>query len=1200
MSVNAAELTKALQKLLKDTESAIRERLEDEPALKAQLKERHEAAVRAERTEGSNKGWLAFSEEAITQAAVHWLLGCVFVRFLEDNGWLDGRNADRNAKAAWISGPGERLSIAKDRRTLFLRPDPGLTDRDYLLHVFAEVAKLPGVAGLFDQKHNPLYSLQPTAQGAARILEFFQKVDPDTNALVFDFTDGAHETRFLGDLYQNLSESARKRYALCQTPGFVIDFILDRTLTPALDAFGLSEVRMIDPSCGSGHFLLAGFARLFRAWQVKEPGTNPPALAQRALDAVYGVDLNPFAVEISRFRLLIAALEASGVDRLRDAPQFRFNLAAGDSLLHGSRLEGGVNRELYDDKVQHFYDAEDPVELKRILSQPYHAVVGNPPYINVADAVLRETYRDRYSRSCHGKYQLGVPFTERFFDLAVHTESPDREVAGWVGMLVSNAFMKRSFGRKLIEDFLAIKQLTHVIDTSGVYIPAHGTPTTILFARNHRADAGGSVRAVRGVRGESGEPADPANAPVWAEIRDHVDSPGFDGAFVSVADPSRMTFARHPWAIGGGGAAELKELLDELARCELISVATEVGITAVTGENDFYTLPDHASVRRLKPDSVIPLVDGEILREWACDSTSFGIWMYDAELRLQNLDLHPNTGRLMWPVKSYLSKRRRFGTPMLHRGLSWYEWQELYTSKLKTPLTLVSGEIATHNHFVLDRGGKVFNQTAPVIKLPTDATEDQHLELLGLLNSSTACFWLKQICFPKGGDTVGKEGARIRKLLWDVYYAFDSTKLKQFPIPDEKPLALTKQIQAEADRRSALLPEQLCAKEVVTRISLDEARSQAMSSLARMIALQEELDWQCYRIYGTLEDDLTLPSDRVPALQLGERAFEIVLARKGEEPVWFERHKSTPTTELPSHWPEGYRKLVERRIAVIESNRDIALIERPEYKRRWNLPTWEEMEKSALKGWLLDRMEANAIWQEHTLVSCSQLRDALAQDADWLSVAEIYHDGPIEALDAFVISLAIPEAVPHLAVLRYTESGLRKRAEWESVWALQRKEDAGEKVEIPVPPKYVAKDMQKSDYWRLRGGLDVPKERFILYPAFERDSDTSPVLGWAGWNHLEQAKALATYYQRMRTEEGWEAERLKPVLAGLLELKEWLLQWHNDFDPEMGTRLGEYFVKDTESKCQELGFSPEEVRAWQPVAAARRTRAPRRRRSSAE
>jgi len=278
--------------------------------------------------------------------------------------------------------------------------------------------------------------------------------------------------------------------------------------------------------------------------------------------------------------------------------------------------------------------------------------------------------------------------------------------------------------------------------------------------------------------------------------------------------------------------------------------------------------------------------------------------------------------------------------------------------------------------------------------------------------------------------------------------------------------------------------------------------------------------------------------------------------------------------------------LVERRIVIIETNRDIALIERPEYKRRWNLPTWEEMKSAALKGWLLDRIEANEIWKEHRLYSCAQLRDALSRDLEWLSVAELYHGEPLQDLDRFVIDLATPEAVPFLSVLRYTESGLRKRVEWEQVWKLQREEDGGATLEIPVPPKYASKDFQKSDYWRLRGGLDVPKERFILYSGFERDSDETPVLGWAGWTHLEQAKALAAYHQRMR-DEGWESERLKPILAGLLDLREWLKQWHDDVpDPETGLKLGTYLSDYAEAQCQELGFSTQEVLDWKPTAGA--------------
>ncbi|MCA1676052.1 MAG: hypothetical protein LC799_29055, partial [Actinobacteria bacterium] len=73
------------------------------------------------------------------------------------------------------------------------------------------------------------------------------------------------DTRFLGDLYQDLSETARDRFALLQTPEFVEEFILDLTLTPATEEFGLDGLRVIDPTCGSGHFLLGVFHRLVDA-----------------------------------------------------------------------------------------------------------------------------------------------------------------------------------------------------------------------------------------------------------------------------------------------------------------------------------------------------------------------------------------------------------------------------------------------------------------------------------------------------------------------------------------------------------------------------------------------------------------------------------------------------------------------------------------------------------------------------------------------------------------------------------------------------------------------------------------------------------------------------------------------------------------------------------------------------------------------
>ena len=64
------------------------------------------------------------------------------------------------------------------------------------------------------------------------------------------------------------------------------------------------------------------------------------------------------------------------------------------------------------------------------------------------------------------------------------------------------------------------------------------------------------------------------------------------------------------------------------------------------------------------------------------------------------------------------------------------------------------------------------------------------------------------------------------------------------------------------------------------------------------------------------------------------------IARRGDlrRRRWFARHGSPPITEVPMHWQEGTGSLVERRIAVIESDRHLGLIVRPECKRRW--PPW--------------------------------------------------------------------------------------------------------------------------------------------------------------------------------------------------------------------------------------------------------------------
>jgi hypothetical protein len=182
---------------------------------------------------------------------------------------------------------------------------------------------------------------------------------------------------------------------------------------------------------------------------------------------------------------------------------------------------------------------------------------------------------------------------------------------------------------------------------------------------------------------------------------------------VSVTDVPRATFAKHPWSIGGG-AAELKERLNEEAEQTLGDVAESIGITSVTGEDEEYVFPNAGALRRYAVSDFIPLLEGELVRDWAREEPSLALWPYDADLRLRPLEDMPGLYRVISPTTANISLRRRFGTPMLLKGAKWYEWQELYRDKLRTRLSITFAFVATHNHFVLDRGGKVFNRSSPV------------------------------------------------------------------------------------------------------------------------------------------------------------------------------------------------------------------------------------------------------------------------------------------------------------------------------------------------------------------------------------------------------------------------------------------------------------------------------------------------------
>ncbi len=1124
------------------------------------------------------------------RAAVLWVLKSVYVRVLEDRGLL---------------APGRLLD--PEAQQLFEKLAPHLGETAFLRWIYRDLASnRGGVPELFSAQ--PAEVAQPSDDLSRALIAFWRHRDVDTGAL-WSFAEERFEGELMGDLYQELDPVVKDRFALCQTPDFVRAFILDRTLTPAIETFGADKVRLLDPACGSGHFLIDGLKRLVAATAKQHPDWNREEVVAHTLDRVVGIDLNDYACALARTRLVMTAAELTGVTKLADAARFRPHVYWADGLEQVEREEQEplVQTDLFT-KVE-----EKPratltrsavrAALKKLFEKKFHAVVANPPFITEKDAARKDYHREKVGKSqryvsAYREYSLGSPFMERCFQLA--------ERDGFVGLITSNNFMKREFGKPLIEKVLAGYDLTLVVDSSQAWIPFHGTPTLLLFARNRRSE-NPMIPTVMSKRGEAGVPENPATGCVWSSIAEGWSQVGFENDYVSVASLPRETLSKHPWSLGGGGAAELRSALEARAQRRLRDVARTVGSAVITG-NDELLLQSPNVLRRHRVVHSRPMATGDTVRDWATQPVEHALWPNTDDAQVLAEDEVGDVTRALWPYRAHLRARRVFGTPIEERGIKWWGTRELYRDRFETPLSIAFAKVATHNHFVLDRGDCLFSDGSPVIKLPTGATEDDHLALLALLNSSTACFWMKQVFHNKGGGT---DSVRMQSDPAKVAYEFPATGLEAFPVPRiegetrSRLVDVARTLDALARKRAiqldSALPTDIERLEIRTaealRSRLSSAEAEEDRILARQIALQEELDWLIYFAFGLIAE----PEYRSVAIgdgiavPIGKRPFEIAQAESGRA-VGIDGQDLAPG--VPQGLPAAAARAWRARIDVIRSNASIALIEVENYKRRWLLTpkhlsgrveTFGARLEARLNEVFADLVEQAAQARTRAF-SLEQLVGNLQDDARVLAVCEVLTGRKDFSLSHLVAGALQTDAVPCHPSHVYKPAGLVKRAVWERTWADQRREDAGEKVTPEVPPTYGSGDFLKPDYWRLRGKLDVPRERFIVFTEVPGRSGVETLYGWAGWSAQQRAKAILAVDEELEDASVPLADRI-----GLLDSAWRLLPDVAREDAAVANRL----KAELQALVGPEGPSRELVEDWKQRFPPPATRAPRHRNAAA-
>jgi hypothetical protein len=330
----------------------------------------------------------------------------------------------------------------------------------------------------------------------------------------------------------------KKAGGVYYTPASIVDYIVQQTVGRLLDGKTPYEaaartptwrpskrgrpLTILDPACGSGSFLIGAYQYLldwYRNWYV---GHDPDRHKDRVslaregqwrlttaerkrilLDHVYGVDLDPQAVEVTKLSLLLKVLEGEneqtrprqpGLFRERALPDLASNIQCGNSLIGSDFYENRPGSPPDDDarlRINAFdwEAAFSPV----IATGGFDVVIGNPPYLNVRLVTqtlgesVKQYFRRKYSCARRG-YDLYVLFVERAFHLL-----RDR---GRGGMIVPNKIATLDYAavcRKLLLDRTTLAEIVDV-SQSKAFSAAGVYPYIIIWEnavppRGHRIDA---------------------------------------------------------------------------------------------------------------------------------------------------------------------------------------------------------------------------------------------------------------------------------------------------------------------------------------------------------------------------------------------------------------------------------------------------------------------------------------------------------------------------------------------------------------------------------------------------------------------------------------------------------------------------------------------------------------------------------------